>query len=297
MIKIFVTGGSGFIGRNLVEQWAGKYAVYAPPSSEVNLLDSDVVRDYIVKNRFDVVIHAATWDATRNSGKDLSKVLDHNMRMFFNVARCNGYFGKMLYYGSGAEYDRAHWKPHMKEEYFDVHVPGDDYGFSKYVMAKYAGRSDNIYNLRLFGVFGKYEDWEVRFISNACCKAAWDLPITLKQNVYFDYLHIDDLLTITGWFVEHKPEEKIYNICTGRTVDLLTLARMVVAASGKTLDIVVERNGLGTEYSGDNGRLAGEIEDLAFGEIGECIDALYKWYAARREELPLERLLQEKWRW
>ena len=43
--------------------------------------------------------------------------------MFFNLARGNDYFGKMLYYGSGAVFGRENWKPRMKEDYFDQNVP------------------------------------------------------------------------------------------------------------------------------------------------------------------------------
>lgn len=88
MEKILITGGSGFIGRNLKEQLAVKYNILAPSHRELELLDGSKVQDYLERSHFDVVIHAATWNATRNSEKDLSKVLDHNCRMFFNLARC-----------------------------------------------------------------------------------------------------------------------------------------------------------------------------------------------------------------
>lgn len=293
-MKIFISGGTGFIGRNLKEQLNNKYELYAPTSSELDLLDEDKVFSYIKQHNFDVVIHAATWNATRNSPKDLAKVLPYNLRMFFNLAMCSNLYGKMIYYGSGAEYDRRHWIPKMKEDYFDTHVPVGDYGFSKYIMAKYTEKSKNIYNLRLFGVFGKYEDWEIRFISNACCKAIWDLPITIKQNVFFDYLYVDDLVKITEWFLENEPREKAYNVCSGRTYDLLTLARKVLNASGKKLEIVIQQTGCGMEYSGDNTKLLQEMGGYAFQEIDDSINELYHWYLSHKEHIVLEKLLADK---
>ena len=50
-------------------------------------------------------------------------------------------------------------------------VARDAYGFSKYICAQHIERADRIVNLRLFAVFGAYEDYTVRFISNACCRA------------------------------------------------------------------------------------------------------------------------------
>ncbi|MBF0520449.1 MAG: NAD(P)-dependent oxidoreductase, partial [Nitrospirae bacterium] len=161
----------------------------------------------------------------------------NNLKMFFNLTRCGDAYGKMIYYGSGTEFDRKHWIPKMSEDYFDAHVPADDYGFSKYIMAKYTEKADNIYNLRLFGVFGKYEDWAIRFISNACCKALMDLPITIKQNVLFDYIYIEDILKITQWFIEHEAAQRCYNVCRGEAYELVALAKMVLDISNKNLNI------------------------------------------------------------
>lgn len=293
-MKLLITGATGFIGRNLKERLIEKYEIFAPSSQELNLLDEDAVKEYIIRHRFGVVIHAATWNATKNSKKDLTKVFPNNCRMFFNIARCSEYYGKMIYYGSGAEYDRRHWKPKMKEGYFDTHVPVDDYGFSKYIMAKYTENARNIYDLCIFGVFGKYEDWEIRFISNACCKVLWDLPITIKQNVFFDYLYIDDLVNITEWFIENEPKERFYNICTGRAFDFLTLAKKVLAVSGKNLEIKVAKEGLGTEYSGENTRLIKEIGDYKFREMDECIRDLYNWYLENKTLINRNSLLYDK---
>ncbi len=293
-MKIWITGGSGFIGRNLKEQLASKYEICAPLSSEVDLLDEHQVYEYIKNNSFDAVIHAATWNATKNSTKDLTKVFEHNLRMFYNIARCSDFFGKMIYYGSGAEYDRRHWVPKMREDYFDTYVPVDQYGFSKYIMRKYTDKAKNIYNLCLFGVFGKYEDWQIRFISNACCKAVFDLPITIKQNVFFDYMYINDLVKITEWFVNNNCKDRIYNVCTGETIDLLTLAKRILEVANKKLDIKIAKEGVGTVYSGDNTKLLGEMVNYQFKEMSNCLDEVFHWYWDNRSYINKENLLVDK---
>jgi GDP-L-fucose synthase len=293
-VKILITGGTGFIGQNLLEQLKDEYDCHAPSSTMLNLLDGDGVYDYLKDGAFDIVIHTATWNATRNSKKDISRVLDCNLRMFFNLARCSNFFGKMMYYGSGAEYDREHWIPKMTEEYFDTYVPQDEYGLSKYIMCKYAALSKNIYNLRLFGVFGKYEDWEIRFISNACCKAVYDLPITIKQDVNFDYMHVDDLVKITRWFIQHSPEEKVFNVCSGRTCHLRDLAEQILAVSKKTLDILVSNKGVGREYSGCNARLLREMGDFQFRELTRSLEDVYLWYLHHQDLIDRAKLLLDK---
>jgi len=293
--KIFITGGTGFIGRNLKEQLGKSYNVYAPASQKLDLLDCSKVEKFLNKHHFDVIIHAAGHNASRASTKDLTKVLYGNLRMFFNLARCHQAYQKMFYFGSGAEYDSSHYIPKMKEGRFDIHVPTDDYGFSKYIMSKYIKGVNNIYDLRLFGCFGKYEDWRIRFISNACCKALYDLDITVKQNVYFDYLYVGDLVQILKWFIEAKDIPYYhYNVCTGETIDLLTLANKVLKASGKKLKIKVAKKSSKKEYSGDNKRLLKTIDGFNFTPIDVAIKQLYNWYFKNKDLINKNVLLIDK---
>jgi UDP-glucose 4-epimerase len=280
--KILITGGTGFIGRNLAEMLGGEYEVLAPVRQELDLHEDQAVRDYLARHRFDVVIHAATGRSNRRvTAPDLFK---NNCRMFFNFARCRELYGRMLHYGSGAEFGAR--VPQMAETFFDTHVPSDDYAFAKYMAAKYTeAAAANIYNLRLFGVFGKYEVWEVRFISNAICRVLHGMPITMRQNVNFDYLYIEDLAKLTRWFIENEPKHKTYNVCRGKTYDLLSLARMVAEISGKKPEIVVQRDGFGAEYSGDNSRMLEEMGGYRFREMKESIRELYGWYEAHLAEI------------
>ena len=293
--RILITGGSGFIGRNLAEQLAGSYQVYAPRHQELDLLDSDAVLAFLEEHRFDAVLHSATPNASRNPKGDISKVLPNSLRMFFNLVRGSAHFGQLLYFGSGAEYDMRHYQPLMPEEAFGLHIPADDYGFAKYVMQRTAERAARIVNLRVFGVFGKYEDWEIRFISNACCKALFGLPITLRQNVRFDYLWIDDLVRLTRHFLENPADRPDYNVCTSDVVDLVSLAEKVREVSGKSIDIKVAIPGFKRAYSGNNQKLmARQKGGFAFTPQDEAIQTLYRWYEANRSLIDPDKLRVDK---
>jgi GDP-L-fucose synthase len=213
--------------------------------------------------------------------------------MFFNLVHNDGLFGKMIHFGSGAEYDKAGLPARVKEDYFDTHVPTDPYGFSKYICAKYIERSMRLVELRLFAVFGAYEDYTVRFISNACCRALKGLPIVLRQDIVFDYLYIKDLVKLTMWFIENDARHKAYNVCTGQPVALTELARVVaqIAAqvSGRTPDVSVMAEGLGPEYSADNSRMLAEMGEYRFWDLESSIRDLYAWYE-RCEEIDVESL-------
>jgi len=295
MKKILITGGNGFIGRNLKEQSAKYYKIIAPSSGELNLLRTEEVHEFLNRHSFDIIIHSATHNATRNSSKDLGLVLKNNLLMFYNLARCNKLFGRMIYFGSGAEYDKAKCPPRVREDQFGIYVPRDDYGFSKYISALATEKAENIYDLALFGCFGKYEDWEIRFISNACCKAVFDLDIAIKQNVYFDYLYMDDLIKIVNWFINvRSPLYKRYNICTGASIDLVTLGRKVKDISGKKINIITREEGCGREYGGDNDRLMREMGGFQFTSMDQAIENLYQWYEANKLSLDKKLLLFDK---
>lgn len=284
--KIFITGSNGFIGKNLKEQLSKQYEVIAPTHNELELLNEEQVSSYLKKHQFDIVIHTATHNATRTSLKDLSRVFYSNLRMFFNLARCNQLYKRMFYFGSGAEYDNRYYTPKIKEDFFDKHVPVDDYGFSKYIMAKYISNTNNLYDLRLFGCFGKFEDWRIRFISNACCFAIHNMDIIMKQNVYFDYLYVNDLARIMQKFIEAKKiPYHYYNVCTGRIIDLLSLAKLVIKISGKKIKIKIKQEGFKKEYSGDNFRLLKFIGGFKFTPIEKSIRELYQWYRANKRKI------------
>lgn len=287
---ILITGGSGFIGKNLIEQLQPGYTVLAPRHQELELLDQDSVREYFKQHKIDVVIHSATVPAHRKI-KELKDIACKNLRIFFNIARNSGQFAKMIFLGSGAEYGTQADVSNVRESDFDRVVPEDEHGFAKYICAKYIEQSDNIVNLRLFGIFGKYEDYQIRFISNAICKAVFDLPITLNQDRRFSYLFINDLGRILEYFIEHQAKHKIYNLVPAEKAELLALAKQVKKESGKDLEIKVKNPGLGKEYTGDNNLLMAEIKDFKFTPLEQAIKQLYAWYEGHKDTINKELLL------
>ena len=276
--RILITGSTGFIGKNIKEKFENKYDIVAPDRKELDLTNTEAVREYLKEQRFDVVIHSANTNNTKYKNVVPFDVLERNLRMFYNLESCSEWYGKMFYYGSGAEYDMEHYIPKMKEEYFGTHIPKDAYGLSKYVMSRACEHAKNIYDLRLFGVYGRYEEWDRRFISNAICRALTGRDITMQKHVYFDYLWVEDLCNIMEWFIEHDPKHKHYNVCRGTSIDLYTLACMVREILNIDCNIVISEEGWKPEYSGNNTRLLEEIGEYPFIGYRESIQELCDYY-------------------
>lgn len=294
MKNILLTGGSGFIGKNILESFlAEKYAIDAPSSQELNVADEKSVIQYFSSHKPDVVIHAAVKPAHRNA-KDFNNVFFTNTRMFFNLERYSDYYEKMLVIGSGAIYDNRNYRPKVKEEDWVRNIPIDEHGFCKYVCEKVIEKSRNIYDLRVFGIFGKYEDYAIRFISNAICKILFDLPITIKQNRKFDYLYVEDLMPVLDWFIQSTPNFKAYNITPDNSVYLYDLAIIIREIAGKpTHPIFIAQEGVGLEYSGNNARLKDEY-NLQLTPLKIAIHKLYLWYSDNKCLLDKKKLLMDK---
>ena len=214
--------------------------------------------------------------------------------MLFNLLKYQDRWGKLLNMGSGAIYDMKHYQPKMREDYFGTYIPADEHGYNKYIFGKLLPALHDVYDFRIFGIFGRYEDYAIRFISNAICKAIFDIPISLRQNKKFDYLYVNDLMPIVEHFIENDPREKSFNITPDNSVELMEVANMIKRISGKAIDIIVAQEGMGMEYSGDNTLLKNEIPGLYFTPLETAVSELYNWYLQHINSLDKNRLLADK---
>jgi GDP-L-fucose synthase len=281
--NVFITGARGFIGKNLVEylmhECSDKYSLFYPYHKELDLLDTEKVSEFISDNKIDLIVHCANVGGSRKSGydRDRTDIVETNLKMFTNLADSMDAEKRMISLGSGAEYDRMHYTPKMKEEYFGKHKPSDDYGLSKYLCSEIIEKSKNIINLRIFGMFGKYEDYEFKFISNSIVKNLLGLPIVINQNVRFDYMYINDGVKLIEKFIDLEPNYRAYNLTTGTTIDLVNIAERIIKLSGKRSEVIVKNPGFNTEYSGDNSRLQKEMH-FEFTPFDVALKELYGYY-------------------
>lgn len=296
MKKILLLGESGFIGRNLkefFEIYNDIYRVSAPTLDELDISDENAVLKVLKKQWYDVIIHAAVYNPRIIPNGDYSKELEINLRMFYNLERYSDLFGKMLYFGSGAEFDKRENIKMITEDSPGNGIPISGYGLYKYIINKSIQSSNNIYNLRIFGLFGKYENWRKAFISGACCKAIKDLPITIRQNVFFDYLYINDFCKIVDKLICSDLHYKDYNIVSGKRIDLVTISKLIKKISKKDLPVYICNKGLANEYTANNERLIKELKDISFTPIEQSIQELYNWYCLHENIIDIYPLIYQ----
>ena len=293
-IKILLTGGSGFIGRNIIEQRENIYDIIAPSHKELDLFNTEEVDKFFKNNNIDIVLHCASIGGLR-SNLNLDGVIRNNLRIFFNIVRNKNKFGKMINLGSGAEYDKSKDIKKIAETDFDSSIPNDDYGFYKYICSKYIENASNIYCLRLFGIFGKYEDYKVKFISNLICKYILKQPLKMVQDAYFDYIDIDDFIKILDYFIIKTPQYKSYNIGTGKRTSLSSIAGMINKLDTYSLEIKIKKKGLNKEYTCSNKRLINELKTFEFTALESSIKKLYNFYRLNISSIDKKIILEDKY--
>lgn len=292
--RILLTGGSGFIGRNLRESFlADKYEIVFPSHRELDLTDTDAVDAYFKNKTFDVVLHTATKPGHRNA-PDLTNLFYANTRMFFNLERQKSHYGKFIHFGSGAVYDISADNDGVVETDMFKKIGRDDHSYCQYVLARQIEKLPSFVALNIFGIFGKYEDFAIRFISNAICKTLFDLPITLRQNRRFSYFDVSDLPQVLDFFINNDAQYRFYNVVADTYVELADIATLIRDMSGKKSDILIAKQGYGLNYWGKNNRLKAEVKNLNLTPLKTSVERLFSYYESVQSDLNRNTFLTDK---
>ena len=294
---VLVTGGSGFIGRHIVARLSLSHEVLAPSHADLDLTDGDAVKRWLAGKNIDAVVHAAVKPGHRNA-PDATSLTDQNLRQFFAILRCRDAFGRLVVVSSGAVYGAQRPVAGVREEDLGDVLPADEHGFSKYVEALALRHDGNAVELRPFGVFGPGEDYAIRFVSNACCKALLGLPITLRRDRLFSYVWVEDLAAVVEAALHDKRAGGLaggaYNVTLPAPVRLRELADMVVAVSADKVPVKVAQAGMGSDYFGDAGKLHAALPGSTPTTMIEGVRRLYDWYAQRRRQIDRAVLLVDR---
>lgn len=285
-MNLLLIGASSFIGRNIKEYFENICSVQAPSHLQLDALDLEGLKRYLSRHDFDVVINCAMYNQNFNH----PHMLEYSLRMFYNLKSCSSLYQKMIYFGSGAEYGKQRDISLAREEDIGQVIPYNYYGLAKYSINQSISEHDNILNLRLFGVYGKYEDYNSKFISNMILDSIYGLPQVINQNSLFDYLYIHDFLKILEYFINHDTLYKDINVCRGKGVFLSEIAQYICEKYSGNKNVILKNKELGLEYTGSNERLLSVIGDFLFTDLFAGIDELYHWYEENIEGIKYDKV-------
>jgi len=287
MKSILITGAGpkGVTGRLIKERLQSKYNLITPSSKELDLTNDDAVRTFFANNSIDYVIHCATFRPTSSDASHLvDEELESNIRMYFSLASQSSRFQKMIYMGSGAEFDKSKPIVNVTETDFGKSIPKNKYGLGKYLMNCHTLKSDNIYNFRLFGTVNRYERYTKNVISNLCVKAILGRPLELRQDCRFSFVDIDDVVSIIESALKTNLKYHDYNIAMDDSYLLSDIANMILNFSNNNNAVSFVKEGLNLEYTASNKRMKAEFP-FTFTSIETAIEKVYRYYFNQKDTL------------
>lgn len=280
MMKILLTGSGGFVGKNLKKHLQEQgYQITSPRSADYDFTDKTVVQNLVSQVNPDVYILSGFYGID-NPPQVPPDTIEKNLAIFNNFVQAAG--GKQIItFGSGAEFDKSRHIVKAKEADLGKVIPQDTYGQAKYLISKEIEKYPNVYNFRLFGVYGPHEG-EQRFITYAIKQNLKHEDINMRQNVVFDYLYVQDLCQIIEAFIKNPPKSRFINMSAGESISLIEICKIVNEISPFKSPVNILKEGLNNEYTADNTVLRAALPDFKFTSYKDGIKKFYDFLSSQK---------------
>ena len=174
MRQLLITGGQGMVGRNLrAHPGIADWAVLAPSSQELDLLDEAALRDYLAQHRPDAVVHAAgiVGGIHANMAQPV-RFLVANTRMGVNIvtACLEAGIGTLINLASSCIYPRALGQGLSEDRILTgaLEPTNEGYALAKITtmrLCEYAMREDPALNYKTLipcNLYGKWDKFDPR---------------------------------------------------------------------------------------------------------------------------------------
>lgn len=171
-MRILLTGGSGLVGKNLIDAFAEtSIEWWAPASQQMNLLDYSQTRQMIAEFKPELVIHAAgRVGGIQANMREPVSFLVNNLDMGRNLLMAcleNG-IKQVLNLGSSCMYPRNHQEPLTEEMILtgELEPTNEGYALAKIVtsrLGEYIQREHSDFNYKTLvpcNLYGKYDKFD-----------------------------------------------------------------------------------------------------------------------------------------
>ena len=274
-MKILITGGNGFLGKELCSYFQAKekYVVYKTDRRTLDPSVYENVKLILEEVDVDVVIHTAVKGGKRNQKEDIEDFYT-NMMMFQNLRKFSHKYKYMFNFGSGAEFDRQENISLASEKDIFNRMPADYYGMAKNLISRQISQDENnIYNLRLFGCFGEFEEPQ-RLFRASYDRLSHQQDALISGDKKMDYFYAQDI----GLVMEHIIRNpglnipKDINLCYKDKYLLSEYVEIIKDLTKSDNGVIIEGKSA-TDYTGCYRNLAKLDIDLKGIEKGvsECL--------------------------
>lgn len=138
MKKIFITGGSGVLGKKLVEQLSMDYDVLAPSHTDCDILDFHNLKYRLDNYKPDIVLHLAAYVDTFGCEQDFEKALDVNVIGTINLVKsCKDIECKLVYISSEYVFGGDKGNYDISDRLDPINVYGKTKASAEYVVSTF----------------------------------------------------------------------------------------------------------------------------------------------------------------
>ena len=122
---------------------------------------------------------------------------------------------------------------------------------SKNIISRLVNTDENSFNLRIYGVFGPDEE-EDRFILYNLKRYKEKKSIKMIQNRYWDFIYIDDLITVLELYINNSTNSLIkdYDLVYEKKNTLLEIAQKINLLDSHRVKINIQKPGKGLDFLG-----------------------------------------------
>lgn len=219
--SVLITGSNGYIAKSLNKELEQTFNVTTISRSNFDLCDTESLNNWFQEKSFDTVIHCAAAGGSRLKTENHS-VLDENLKMYRNLLANKNKFGRLIHFGSGAEFFHQTF-----------------YSQSKREIAESIKNTDNFYNIRIFGVFDENEI-ETRFIKANITRYLNKEPILIHTNRIMDFFYMKDLVTLVNHYITDVNPNKEVNCSYETKYTLKNIAKLINSLGDYTVPITVQ---------------------------------------------------------
>jgi GDP-L-fucose synthase len=258
-MKLLITGANGFLGAAL-PRYLGHHEITAVSRQQLDLTNSRAVREYFLQHEYDAVINCAAAGRYTPEAVDPG-IVSNNLESIINLLLNNGSYGKLINFGTGAEFDIT--QPIIKAQERDIwkRSPAQSYGASKNLTAKLLARQERCHTLRLFGCFDGSED-NKRIIKKCHSAVSQGNTFVVSQDRWFDMVSVRDIAQAVESVLNGQLADKDINVVYAQKTTLSDALKLYCSSNGFDSELVQAQGNLGLEYTGDSTRIAPIAKDL-----------------------------------
>lgn len=258
---IVITGAAGFIGSVLanylnfnqldnviiVDDFSKLEKIHNYDSLPYDRIERDQFIDWLDKhhNDIDTVVHlGARTDTTEFDYGVFEKLNLNYSKNIWNI--CSNYGIDLYYASSAATYGDGTLGYNDDIELIDRLQPLNPYGLSKNEFDKWAIKQINKpkhwAGFKFFNVYGPNEYHKKRMASVVFhgynqIKDEGKIKLFKSHRPDYkdgeqkrDFVYVKDVIKVLFWFLEHRPENSIYNLGTGTARSFIDLAKSIFSA-------------------------------------------------------------------